>query len=227
MLKSLLWLEKVSSTQEIAKRLSVGSVVVANRQTAGRGRMGRQWHSPEGGLYLSFCLFTGMRDEMTLPLVIAHSLASYIRGLGFMPAVKWVNDVYVGGKKVCGVLTERLRDKIVVGVGINLNQEDFPKDLDATSLRLISGKTFDKVDFLLGLLGQLEGDLEKLQAFGFKAFKEAIEDRLLFKDEEVVLYTPEPVVGILKGISEKGSLLLLTQEGIRSFNVGDLTLRAL
>ena len=227
MLRSLLWLEEVSSTQEVAKRVSVGTVVVANRQTSGRGRLGRHWHSPEGGLYFSFSIPAGVKDEATLPLVIAHSVASYLKALGFMPAIKWVNDLYVGGKKVCGVLTERLRDRIVIGVGINLNQESFPKDLEAISLRMLSGKTFDKVSFLLELLVFLERDIDKLNAFGFVAFKQAIEDRLLFKDSEVILYTPEPVVGILKGISEEGSLLLLTQEGLKSFSVGDLTLRAL
>ncbi len=226
MLISLLWLEETSSTQEVAKKLSVGTVVVANRQTSGRGRMGRNWHSPEGGLYFSLSLPVGIRNETTLPLLIANSVASYLKGLSFMPAIKWVNDVYVGGKKVCGVLTERLRDRIVIGVGINLNQESFPEDIEAISLRMLSGRNFDKVGFLLELLGQIEKDLEKLNTFGFGAFKQAIENRLLFKGSEVILYTPEPVVGILKGISEEGSLLLLTQEGLKSYNVGDITLRA-
>ncbi len=227
MFKSLLWLEETSSTQKLATGLSVGTVVSANKQTSGRGRMGRHWHSPEGGLYFSFSLPVGIRDEATLPLVIAHSVASYLKTLGFMPAIKWVNDVYLGGKKVCGVLTEKLKDRIVVGIGVNLNQESFPEDIEAISLKMLGGKTFDKMDFLLGLLEQIEKDLEKLNSLGFSAFKQAIENRLLFKDSEVILYTPEPVVGLLKGISEEGSLLLLTQEGLKSYNVGDLTLRAL
>lgn len=228
MFRSLLWLEKVSSTQDFVKekKVSPGTVVVANRQTSGRGRMGRNWHSPEGGLYLSFSLATGIREERTLPLVFAHSVSLYLKKLGFMPAIKWVNDVYVGGKKVCGVLTERLRDRIVVGIGINLNQETFPEGLDALSLKMLSGRNFEKVDFLLGLLEYLEMGIKRLQQESFKSLKEEIEERLLFKESEVILYTPEPVVGVLQGLSEDGSLLLLTQEGLRSFSVGDITLRA-
>ncbi len=228
MLKSLLWLEEVSSTQDFVKerKLPLGTVVVANRQSSGRGRLGRVWHSSEGGLYFSFSLPAGIRDERTIPLVVAHAVAIYLRDLGFMPAIKWVNDVYVGGKKVCGVLTERLKNMLVVGVGVNLNQEGFPEGLEAVSLKMLSGRSFDKVPFLLELLGHLEMGIQLLQREGFAYFKQDIEDRLLFKDSEVVLYTPEPVVGILQGLSEDGSLILLTQEGEKSFSVGDITLRA-
>lgn len=228
MLKSLLWLEEISSTQDFVKekQLPVGMVVVANRQTSGRGRLGRSWHSPEGGLYFSLSLPVGTRDERTLPLVAAQSVAHYLKELGFMPAIKWVNDVYVGGKKVCGVLIERLRERIVLGVGINLNQESFPEGLDAVSLRMLSGKTYHRVDFLLELLTYLEEDLQRLQREGFGGFRKDIEERLLFKESEVILYTPEPIVGILQGIGEDGSLLLRTQEGLKAFSVGDITLRA-
>ncbi|MEJ5338688.1 MAG: biotin--[acetyl-CoA-carboxylase] ligase [Aquificaceae bacterium] len=228
MLKSLIWLEELPSTQDFLKEKNFpeGTVVVANRQTSGRGRLGRSWHSPEGGLYFSLSLPVGIRDEMTLPLVVAHSVAHYLKKLGFMPAIKWVNDVYVGGKKVCGVLTERLRERILLGVGINLNQESFPEWIDGASLRMLSGKTYQRVDFLLELLTYLEGDLKRLQQEGFGAFRKEIEERLLFKESEVILYTPEPLVGILQGIGEDGSLLLQTQDGLKSFSVGEITLRA-
>lgn len=226
MFRSLLWLEEVSSTQDFVKHLPTGTVVVANRQTSGRGRLGRAWHSSEGGLYFSLSLPAGLRDEKTLPLVFACSVAMHLKNLGFMPAIKWVNDVYVGGKKVCGVLVERLRERVIVGVGVNLNQEGFPEGLEAVSLRMLSGKVYDRVEFLLGLFEHLERALERLQREGFGAFRGEIEQRLLFRESEVILYTPEPNVGILQGLGEDGSLLLLTQEGLRAFSVGDITLRA-
>ncbi|MFN7064971.1 MAG: biotin--[acetyl-CoA-carboxylase] ligase [Aquificaceae bacterium] len=228
MFKVLLWLEEVSSTQDLFKErdLPLWNLVAANRQTRGRGRQGREWHSQEGGLYFSFSLPQGIRDERTLPLVLSNAIADYLKNLGFMPAIKWVNDVYLQGKKLCGILTEKLKDKIIVGIGINLNQEEFPKDFEAISLRRVRGESFDKVDFLLGLLDYIEKAIQRLSKRGFSAFKENIENRLLFKESEVILYTPEPVIGILYGIGEDGSLLLLTQEGLRSFQVGDITLRA-
>ncbi|MFN3975982.1 MAG: biotin--[acetyl-CoA-carboxylase] ligase [Aquificaceae bacterium] len=229
MFKILLWLEEIPSTQDFLKEknLPLWSVVVANKQTKGRGRLGRVWHSQEGGLYFSFSLPQGIRDENTLPLVLSNALADYLKLLGFIPAIKWVNDVYLQGKKVCGVLTERLKDRIVVGMGINLNQKEFPKDIEAISLKIASGKDYDKVDFLLGLLDYIESSIERLSKEGFTAFKNVIEQRLLFKDSEVILYTPHPVVGILQGIDRDGSLLLMTQDGLRAFQVGEITLRAL
>ena len=227
MFKSFLWLEEVSSTQQVIRSLPHRSLVVANRQTSGRGRQGRLWHSQEGGLYLSFSLPRGIKDEGTLPLVVASSVADCLESLGFLPAIKWVNDVYLRGKKVCGVLVEGLKDRILVGIGINLNQEGFPPELEATSLRLISGKTYNKVDFLLTLLDFLSAGLNRLEKLGFQGFKDSIENRLLFKDAEVILYTPEPKVGILQGIGDDGSLLLMTQEGLKRFQVGDITLRPL
>lgn len=227
MFEGILWFSELSSTQEFAKKegLPFGTVVVANRQTRGRGRLGRVWHSPEGGLYFSFSLQAGFKDERTIPLVMANSVADYLRSFGFLPAIKWVNDVYVLGKKVCGVLVEKLKDRIVVGIGINLNQESFPEGLEAVSLKMVSGKEFDRVDFLLGLLDTLHESIQKLKKDGFSFFKESIENRLLFKGTEVILYTPEPVVGILQGIADDGSLLLLTQKGLSSFQIGELTLR--
>lgn len=227
MFSSILWLDEIPSTQDFVKErnIPVGAVVVANRQTAGRGRLGRSWHSPEGGLYFSFSLPAGMRDEGTLPLVLAYSVCTCLESLGFMPAIKWVNDVYLRGKKLCGVLTERLKDRIVAGIGININQESFPQELDAISLKMVSGRSFDRVDFLLKLLDFMEKDLLRLSESGFSQFREEIQSRLLFVGSEVVLYTPQPVAGILQGIGEDGSLLLLTSEGTKSFSVGEVTLR--
>lgn len=228
MFENLLWFEEITSTQDFLKEkpLRIYSVVVANRQKKGRGRFGREWYSQEGGLYLSFSLPKNLRDETTLPLVLSNAVANYVRSLGFLPAIKWVNDVYIHGKKLCGILTERLKDKIVVGIGINLNQESFPEHLQAVSLKMVSGRHFDKVDFLIKLLDYVEESLRKLSEEGFLYFKDEIESRLLFKNSEVILYTPEPVVGILQGIDKNGSLLLLTQDGLKAFQIGEITLRA-
>ncbi|RMH06050.1 MAG: biotin--[acetyl-CoA-carboxylase] ligase [Aquificota bacterium] len=227
MFERIAWLEEVSSTQELlkSKPFPINTVLVAKRQTSGRGRMGRLWHSEEGGLYLSFSLPAKAKEEQTIPLVVAFGVCQYLRWEGLRPAIKWVNDVYLEGKKVCGVLAEKTKDRLIVGVGLNVNQKVFPEDVWATSMSLVSGKEYNLVDVLLRLLDFLHGALKTFFQEGFKPFKDPIEDMLLFKDQEVILYTPEPVVGIMKGIKEDGSLLLLTSEGEKSFTVGELTLR--
>jgi BirA family biotin operon repressor/biotin-[acetyl-CoA-carboxylase] ligase len=227
MFESLLWLKETTSTQDFLKdkKLNPYTVVVADRQTKGRGRLGRSWHSQEGGLYLSFLLPRGLRDEKTLPLIVSYAVSELLKSLGFVPAIKWVNDVYLSGRKVCGVLVEGTKDRLVVGIGLNVNQEGFPQELKAISLRMVCGRVFDRVELLMLLLDFLKENLHRLKEEGFVVFKKDIEDRLLFKGQEVVLYTPEPVVGLLEGISADGSLLLMTSEGLKGFAVGDVSLR--
>ncbi|RMH80965.1 MAG: biotin--[acetyl-CoA-carboxylase] ligase [Acidobacteria bacterium] len=225
MFERLLWLEETGSTQNLIKGLPPHSVVVARRQRSGRGRMGRRWHSEAGGLYFSFSLNRGFKDEDCVPLVVAYAVGEYLRKEGLKPAIKWVNDLYLMGKKVCGVLCESSKDRLYVGIGLNLNQKEFPGELEAVSLSVVSGKTYREVDVLLELFDSLAGALDLLKRDGFRAFKEHIESILLYKDQEVVLYTPKPVVGILKGLATDGSLVLITHEGERNFTVGDISLR--
>ena len=148
----MLWLEETGSTQNILKEFSFpyGTVVVANRQREGRGRFGRRWHSEEGGLYFSFLLRAeDFKELLPLPLVVGYGVLLQIERKGFKPMLKWVNDVYISGKKVCGVLVERSKEKVVVGVGINLNQKEFPSDLMATSLYMLRNEVFKKKSFSL------------------------------------------------------------------------------
>jgi BirA family biotin operon repressor/biotin-[acetyl-CoA-carboxylase] ligase len=224
----MLWLEETGSTQNVLKEFSFpyGTVVVANRQREGRGRFGRKWHSEDGGLYFSFLLRAeDFKELLPLPLVVGYGILLQIERKGFKPMLKWVNDVYVSGKKVCGVLVERSKEKVVVGVGINLNQKEFPSDLRATSLYILKNEVFEKKEFLLETLEILDIVLEEFKNFGFEKFRPAIRQRLMFLGEEVIVYSQEPVVGIFEDIDQEGSLLLRTAQGLLRFNAGEVSLR--
>uniref|UniRef100_A0A7C5SWX0 biotin--[biotin carboxyl-carrier protein] ligase n=1 Tax=Thermocrinis ruber TaxID=75906 RepID=A0A7C5SWX0_9AQUI len=224
----MLWLEETGSTQSVLKEFSFpyGTVVVANRQREGRGRFGRKWHSEEGGLYFSFLLrVEDFKELLPLPLVVSYGVLLQIERKGFKPMLKWVNDVYISGKKVCGVLVERSKEKVVVGVGINLNQKEFPSDLMATSLYMLKNEVSEKKEFLLETLEILNRVLEEFKTFGFEKFRPAIRQRLMFLGEEVVVYSQEPVVGIFEDIDQEGSLLLRTAQGLLKFNAGEVSLR--
>ncbi|WP_448587987.1 biotin--[acetyl-CoA-carboxylase] ligase [Thermocrinis sp.] len=221
----MVWFDEVSSTQDLVRSLPFGSVAVANRQSKGRGRLGRVWHSQEGGLYFSFLLNANdFRELSPLPLVVGYGILLLLEKKGFTPTLKWVNDVYVRGKKVCGVLVERSKEKLMVGVGINLNQKVFPEGLNATSLYLLSGKVFDNRDILIEVLERLSKTLNEFASTGFGAFKELIKERLMFLGQEVMVQT---TVGIFEDIDDDGGLLLRTSNGMIKFNAGEVSLRGL
>ncbi|MCS7284138.1 MAG: biotin--[acetyl-CoA-carboxylase] ligase [Hydrogenobacter thermophilus] len=222
---SLVWLEEVSSTQDWLKEKSINCVVVARRQTKGRGRYGRSWQSDEGGLYFSFPLTETFKDEQTLPLAIALSVCQMLEDYGFLASIKWVNDVYIGGKKICGILVEKTKDRTLIGIGLNVNQKRFTESLQATSLLLVSGREYHLADVLLKLLDRIDKNLDLLKERGFQVLREEIKKRLLFLGEEVVLYTDPPTVGILADLSPEGYLVLMTAQGEKKVVSGNITLR--
>jgi len=168
---------KIGSTNTAAMAAAAegapeGSVFLAEEQTAGRGRGANAWQSPRStGIYCSVVL----RPELPPSEVLVLSLAAGLAVQAAMqqvdsrvtPDLKWPNDVLIDGKKVCGILTEmnaeatRVRH-IVVGVGINVNQANFPKDLAATSLRLATGSEWSRVELAAALLKSLDREYRYL-----------------------------------------------------------------
>jgi len=151
-----------------------GSVFLGEEQTAGRGRGSNSWQSPRStGIYCSVILRPALPPSEVLVLSLAAGLAVHSAFQQIDSRVdadlKWPNDVLVDGKKVCGILTEmnaevtRVR-YIVVGVGINVNQATFPKELAATSLRLITGSEWSRVELVAALLKSLDREYRNLTA---------------------------------------------------------------
>ena len=147
--------ETTASTNADAREGHPGDVFVADFQTAGRGRLDHEWHAARGE-NLTFSVVLDAADASpaevaTLPLVVGLAVARAVGSLlGKISevAVKWPNDVLVGEKKICGILCERNGDAVVAGVGLNVNQTDFPAEIAAraTSLRLVEGSSFSRDD---------------------------------------------------------------------------------
>ncbi len=144
-----------------------GSVVLADEQTAGRGRLSRRWHSPAGeNLYLSCLLRPALAPPVVPPITLAAGVAvcDVVRAWGVQAALKWPNDVLVGTRKLAGILTEMTTrgsavDHAVVGIGVNLNTREFPSELAdiATSIRIEGhGRPVDRPAFVERLLDELE-----------------------------------------------------------------------
>ncbi len=168
---------KIGSTSTAAMAAAAegapeGTVFLAEEQTAGRGRGSNEWQSPRStGIYCSVVLRPALAPPDVLVLSLAAGLAvhSAIQQIDsrVMPDLKWPNDVLVEGKKVCGILTEMNAEAtrvryIVVGIGINVNQAAFPRELSATSLRLVTGSEWSRVELVAALLKSLDREYRSL-----------------------------------------------------------------
>ncbi len=140
----------VDSTMRIAAELPIGHVVVSGEQTAGQGRHGRSWHSPpDAGLYCSIVLEPTPLLTLALGLATAHVIPATCD-------LRWPNDVMIGGRKVAGILVHLLQGKAVAGIGVNLNQTEFPPELEATSIRLATGHEVSRDSLLDALLASVK-----------------------------------------------------------------------
>jgi len=105
-------------------------VAVADRQKKGKGRKGRRWESQEGGLYFSFVLSEeDFSDLLQIPLVVGLGVSETLNREGVGTVLKWPNDVFAKGKKIAGVLAERTGGRVIVGVGLNVNQKSFGEEI--------------------------------------------------------------------------------------------------
>jgi BirA family transcriptional regulator, biotin operon repressor / biotin---[acetyl-CoA-carboxylase] ligase len=165
----------VDSTNLFAARLLAhghkvpeGTVILAESQTAGRGRLGRSWHSErEAGIYFSMLLFPKTPPSLAPLFTLATAVAmhnSVERYTGLDIDIKWPNDLLTGGKKFCGILSEiqaevDLVKTMVVGVGLNANHEHLPEDIRdrATSLRMASGRIQSRIEIMLEFFEEFEG----------------------------------------------------------------------
>lgn len=207
-----------------------GSVFLAEEQTAGRGRGANSWQSPRStGIYCSAVV----RPKLPPSEVLILSLAA---GLAVRAAIqqvdsrvdadlKWPNDILIGGKKVCGILTEMNAEAtrvryIVVGIGINVNQSSFPKELQATSLRLVTGSEWSRVELVAALLKSL--DREYRQLLEDPGARESILRRFAENSSWVqgkpvrIEENGSALEGTTEGIDSRGFLLVRTPKGLQT-----------
>ena len=226
---------KIGSTNTAAMTAAAegapeGSVFLAEEQTAGRGRGANTWQSPRStGIYCSVVVRPSLPPSDVLVLSLAAGLAvqSAIQQIDSRvdADLKWPNDVLVDGKKVCGILTEmnaeatRVRH-IVVGIGINVNQASFPKELQATSLRLSGGSEWSRVELAAALLKSLDHEYRQLvensdaQESILRRFAESstwVRGKAVRIDENGAGFE-----GTTEGLDARGFLQVRTQKGIRT-----------
>src|SRR3989339_593874 len=214
-----------------------GTVVFADAQTAGRGRMGRRWVSPAGkNLYVSLLLRPSVptADAPRLALVAGVALADAVEAMGVPASLKWPNDLYCGGRKAAGILAEMASDSggvrhVVIGVGLNVNMEeaDFPPDLRdaATSLRIRAGRAFRRVDVLARLLDAFGTRYAEFIGGGFSTLRDGWDRRDFLRGRRVLLRRQGGEGwGPADGLDTAGALRFLPDGGpaIESVHSGEI-----
>lgn len=210
-----------NTAREIAKTASEGTVVIAETQSGGRGRMGNQWQSVAGGIWLSLILKPSipLENVSKITLVAGIAVTNTLRKAGVNAHIKWPNDVLVKGKKICGILTELSAeldkvDHVILGIGINANikTSDLDEQIRANSTSILSetGKEIDRTDFIASLLYELE---QQYIIFNTKQFTDIVDEWINLSDtigREVTVTTPNRIIeGKAVGITEKGALVIL------------------
>ncbi len=225
--QSIYFKESVSSTQNFIRHLGEegvgpGTVVLAEKQLKGKGRMGRDWVSPLGGIYLS-CLFRPqfilVNEICQIALVMSLACVKAIKKqTGIAAAVKWPNDIYIGNKKIGGILCEAnsKADKISfisVGIGINVNTKKLPSV--ATSLASVAKRNFSKKSITKEILRQIEACYLKLEAGKNKDLLESWQEHCFLWGRRLRVKILNKVVeGEAFGIDEHGYLLLRRDTGL-------------
>ncbi len=240
------YFDTIDSTNTQAKHLAAGgaphgTVLIADHQTGGRGRMGRSFHSPAGcGIYLSMILRPNCPAQKLLHLTCAVAVAAadgIQNAAGLRPGIKWTNDLVVGQKKLGGILTELSVDSAgnvdyaVVGIGINCSQtaEAFPEEIQsiATSLHLCTSKRIDRTAVIAAILVALQqmcNDLQNSEAIHTRYRRDCItigQDISLVRGDETCH-------GKALDVDENGALLVRFDNGqIRAVNSGEVSIRGM
>lgn len=246
-MSKIIYFKKTDSTNNQAKSLAAegaehGTLVVADRQTAGKGRRGRSWTSPAGtGIFMSLILKPAIKPEHASMLTLVAALATakaLEQETGLKPMIKWPNDLVVNKKKVTGILTEMSADVeqihyVVVGVGINVNMTEFPEEIreTATSLRLETGHEVDRASLITVFLKYFDEEYEKFtKTEDLTLLQEEYNARLINREKEVRILDPAHPDGGYNGralgINETGGLLIERENHkIEEITSGEVSVR--
>jgi len=246
--KNCLYFDSIDSTNDELRRrysenpdIENGTLAITSDQTAGKGRRGRVWEAPKDcNIAMSFLLkpeFAPDKASM-LTLLAALAVAEGTQSeTGCECQIKWPNDVIIGKKKYCGILTEMSSEidfihYVIVGIGVNVNTPDFPEELKdkATSLMLETNKPVNRAKIAANILEAFERYYEQFCAAGdLSLVLKEYNDKLVSLDSEVRVLDPKgEYSGVSKGINSQGELLVeMPDKSIRNVYAGEVSVRGI
>lgn len=234
--------ETISSTNDFSKQLCMnnpknGTIIIANEQTEGRGRLGKTWSSIKNkGLYFSIIFKCDNNESKykTLTLIISLAVVDLLKDYSLNPKIKWPNDILINNRKVCGILCEFKQSPhgnfVICGIGINLYQDisDFDEDLKdkATSISLNTNIKIPRNEFINNLISYLHTYYNNFNSSSFKPFLNKYTKLSSLLNKEVYLkINGRDTSGIVIGFNELGYLLLKTSIKIIEISSGEVTLK--
>lgn len=238
--KEILSFEELDSTNSYAKKVasecSEGTVVIADAQTKGRGRRGRDFHSAKGeGIFCSVILKPAISPgrAVFMTAIAAAAVSVTLSDLGADTRIKWPNDILLNGKKIAGILTEMSGDiervdHVIVGIGLNVGNPVFPDELMATASSLkMEGYDFSRQEIFWKLIRNLEEMYEDYLGGDRQRILEILRTRSAVIGKEVFIYTEqEKKSAFVLDIAEDGSLLAdIEGEGRKKLNFGEISIR--
>ena len=242
----ILYFDSIDSTNTKAQELAEkgypsGTLVVADKQIAGKGRRGRNWESPSGcGIFMTLMLKPDINpnNASMLTLVSALAVAKALADItGKDAKIKWPNDIVIDGRKVCGILTEMSAqfdyiNNIVIGIGINVNNSSFPEEISATasSLRLLSGgKKYRRAEIIEKIMEYFEKYYSIfLETEDLSALVNEYDAMLVNMKRQVKVLDPkEPFEGTAMGITKTGELIVDTWESRKLVSSGEVSVRGI
>ena len=227
--RQIFWFDSIDSTMlEAARRAAAGwpsgTIVGADEQTAGQGRLGRKWHSEkDAGLYLSIVFRLRIAASFLPAVSLALGLGTgeaITAASGLVCDLRWPNDVLIHGKKCAGILVQLHEGAVISGIGINVNHAGFPADIAsvATSMRLASGRVQSRERLLGCLLPAIERHIAILEGEGAEPILAMFTQASSYVRGRRVVVEQEgaPLRGVTDGLTESGFLKLRDDEGRRS-----------
>jgi BirA family biotin operon repressor/biotin-[acetyl-CoA-carboxylase] ligase len=241
------YFEETDSTQNFALQIAQnkkenGTIIIAQKQTHGKGRLNRKWISPKGGIWFSIILhptFT-IEESMLLPIVSSISLSNAIhKSLNLKTTVKWPNDVTLNGKKVAGMLIDasfqsNTIENIVLGIGINykINKKELENKIKKSSnfygVETLLNQSEDEnpINLVKNFLHELENNIERLtNGKKAKILNEWTKNSETIHENVIVNTSNGKISGIAKKIEVDGSLIVKTRHGIKRIFVGDVIVK--
>lgn len=224
--RNVVFLETVDSTNTYAKnnQLPHGSLVTCEEQTTGRGRLGRIWQSQKG-MCMSIVLIPEIELSQISKItqVCAAAVAKALEELKINAKIKWPNDIFINGRKICGILTEMKTEKdnppyVVVGIGMNINNDNFPDEIKdtATSLYMETGIIFEKSMVAAKILNNFEVLYDEFINGNFKKSLDICREKSYVIGKNINLIENNAVrKATAVDIGTEGELVVVTEEGIR------------